>query len=192
MSTTITISFSGAAQFLSRPDAQQRILQAIVDATNLQHQYTIAHIQEERLSASKDNPPLPPSMGILRTITGRLRGSVRASKAVIEGSGVSSAIGSNVKYAAIHEYGGTMQRRVAPGSVRLRATASGELVRGSTGGAVFAKRRMKRVRVVPFEGGRSFSIGIPARAPFRRGIEDVLPDYERGIRRAVQTTIEAG
>ena len=75
---------------------------------------------------------------------------------------------TDVEYAAIHQFGGTINRKGKSGSVRLRTTAAGQLTRGSTGGAVFASRRHKRAIERSYEG-RDYSISIPARPFFPDG-----------------------
>lgn len=69
-------------------------------------------------------------------------------------------IGTNTAYAAIHQLGGTIHRT---GSVQLRTTASGELVRQKSHAnlAVFAKRSHKRKTARAVD----YLIKIPAR-PF--------------------------
>src|SRR5882672_11087002 len=95
------------------PEAQEtlRIMQTLppealagmVKVMDYENLFTIGHIQQAYLQFPSDGPTTP--IG-LRHITGRLYGSIRASRSVIEEQSVSSAIGSNVEYAAIHEFGG--------------------------------------------------------------------------------------
>ena len=67
-------------------------------------------------------------------------------------------IGTNVKYAAIQKYGGTVQHTLKDGTVRLRTKKNGAMR--------FAKASFKgKVRTVSYQGGKQFSTTIPAR-PF--------------------------
>lgn len=68
-------------------------------------------------------------------------------------SGDVVAVGTNVKYAAVHQFGGRMKRKERKVTVRLRTNARGELLRQGAQGplanlAVFAKARHKRVRAM--------------------------------------------
>jgi hypothetical protein len=147
----------------SLSDLRQKILRSIADATDLQHQATIGHIQEKRMSADKFNPPRPPSEGVLRTLTNRLRGSLRASKATISESGVTSAIWTNVKYAGPNEFG-SKPHKILP--------KKGKALKFEFNGNTLYRRSVNHP-------------GTPARAPIRRGIEDRLPQYEKALSRAV-------
>ncbi|MFT0211820.1 phage virion morphogenesis protein [Pseudomonas sp. F1_0610] len=75
-------------------------------------------------------------------------------------------IGTNVPYAAIHQFGGRIQREAKQGTVRLRTDAKGRLLRqkGHSNLAVFAKRSHKRATEREYNA-QAYSIDIPAR-PF--------------------------
>jgi phage gpG-like protein len=105
-------------------------------------------------------------------VTHRLERSVTRTPAVVEGGTVSITIGSLVPYAYWHEFGITYNRTVKPGKVRLRTDRLGNLVRGRTGGAVFARNKHKLARTVPYEGGTTHKVTIPARHAFGFGITD--------------------
>jgi len=97
--------------------------------------------------------------------SGRLAGSITPSW-----DAGSAGIGSNVIYAAIHQLGGDIERQAYSGSVRLRTTATGNLLRQGAKGraknlAVFAKAKHKRTRTVDFTAG-GHTIHIPARPYF--------------------------
>ncbi|WP_420996232.1 phage virion morphogenesis protein [Cupriavidus sp. 30B13] len=81
----------------------------------------------------------------------------------------SAAVGTNVKYAAIHQFGGEITRAAHSGWVRLRTDARGNLVRQGKDGkaahlAVFAKDGHKRARTVRYTSAER-KVKIPAR-PF--------------------------
>lgn len=110
---------------------------------------------------------------ILNRRTGRLRNSMQSTGAVVvstaEGFAVHASIGSNVKsgggavkYAAIHEFGGTILHESRKHTTRLRITKSGRLSRNKSGGARFAKlgERAREIKTrMP-----SMKIEIPKRA----------------------------
>jgi phage gpG-like protein len=149
-------------------------IKTALDATN---EETVGVIQEQYLTG-----PRPEKLGV---ITNRLRRSIRRSAAQIVGESVLSSIGTNVEYAAIHEFGGTIRRVTKPGTVRLRTDARGELQRNSRGGAIFASRKLKRARTVAYQGGQSYQIEIPERSFIRRGLEDQAPAYTARLSAAI-------
>jgi len=175
MSASVNIEFTPEAKAVLKrfETLPQRLLVAIARGMDLANQESIGVIQRDFMSFPKNQPT---TMAGLRVISNRLRGSVRASKAVISGQEVTSTIGSNVKYAAIHEFGGTIKRVLLAGSVQLRTDARGNLLRQGKNGklAVFAKPGHKRTANVPYAGGKRYEITIPARAPFMRGIQKNL------------------
>ncbi|WP_233634266.1 phage virion morphogenesis protein [Burkholderia cepacia] len=76
-------------------------------------------------------------------------------------------VGTNVVYAAIHQFGGTIQRHPMSGYVRLRKDRNGMLLRQADHPhlAVFAKNGHKQVKVVKWTRTQGWTIKIPAR-PF--------------------------
>lgn len=172
----------------SLPSLPQRTLDALGRAMDKENQLTVAHIQRDYLSFPKSQKPVP--LG-LRVQSNRLRASVRASKAVAVGQEITSGIGSNVGYAALHEFGATFTRTSKPGKVRLRTDRKGNLLRNARNGAVFAQRLHTRAREVSYAGGRTYSVTVPERAPVRRGIADRLADYSASLSIAIEQTLNA-
>ncbi|WP_404991335.1 phage virion morphogenesis protein [Cupriavidus pauculus] len=102
--------------------------------------------------------------GKILQASGRLAASIQS-----QADSDSAAVGTNVKYAAIHQLGGEITRAAHSGWVRLRTNARGNLVRQGSKGraahlAVFAKESHKRVKRVRYTTGES-KIQMPAR-PF--------------------------
>lgn len=96
--------------------------------------------------------------------SGRLANSI-----VAQADSDSAAVGTNVRYAAIHQFGGEITRVAHSGWVRLRTDARGNLLRQGTKGraarlAVFAKDSHKRARTVRYTSDGS-KVKVPAR-PF--------------------------
>ncbi|KAF0176439.1 MAG: phage virion morphoproteinis protein [Limisphaerales bacterium] len=179
---------SNARQILAELHGKpRRIMQAIAAALDTQNELTVSHIKEKRLSGKG---PFPASEGRLGVKTNRLRNSLRRSRAVISGSAVDSAIGTNVEYAGIHEFGGLISRKPFSGVVRLRTNADGSLLRNARGGARFAGLRHKRTRDAAFSSA-GHSTTMPARRPIGSGIEDKAPDYSRRISDAIVTAWNA-
>lgn len=162
MQPTVQIQFSPEAQALlaKLQSLPQRALRGIARGMDQANQITIGVIQKDFLSYPKQGPTT--SEG-LRVITNRLRGSIRASKAVISGDTVTAAIGTNVKYAAVHEYGfnGTV---MVGGSIRKRSAIKQFLTK--SGRTTQRKVRVGDVFVAPHQR----KMNLPARSPIRRGI----------------------
>lgn len=185
MSYTIEIQMSGDAIAAARQMKDEPGLgRAVAREMDFQNNLTVAQIVQSHLSFPKHGPTQPSG---LRAQSGILRGSVRASKATSNGGNATSAIGSNVKYAAIHEFGGVIKRTVKASSVRLRTDRRGNLIRRGKNGmlAVFARASHKNAKTVAYAGGKAYEIEIPARAPFGHGIADRADAYGSGISFAV-------
>lgn len=94
--------------------------------------------------------------------SGRLAGSIAQAY-----DATSARVGTNVVYAAIHQFGGTIQRHPMSGYVRLRKGRDGMIMRQADHPhlAVFAKNDHKRVKIVKWTRTQGWTIKIPAR-PF--------------------------
>jgi phage gpG-like protein len=157
------------------------LARALLQVMKNQNQLTVAHIVQRYANFPSDQPT---TMEGLRHISGLLARSYRATDPQITATGISSEIGSNMVYAAIHEYGGIIERMVLAGSVRLRLDVHGNLLRNGNL-AVFAKDEHKRVLNVPYAGGKRYGINIPARAPVQRGIADRISEYGPAMDEAI-------
>ena len=132
MSVSIQIKLSPASQrwLADLPQFAPRALAAAATAMDAQNQLSIGAITTERLSFPKEGPTV--AIG-LRVITNTLRKSIRATPAVVAGNAIVSAIGSNVRYAAIHEFGGRTRPHV------IKAKPGKTLAFSMGGKLVFAK-----------------------------------------------------
>lgn len=182
----LSIELSPAARQIAAamPVLPKRIVTAIAKAIGEQNQYTVAKIQADHLTGKG---PFPPDEHRLGVRTNRLRGSVTASGPDIVGDSIIiSAIGSNVKYAAIHEFGGVIHIAARSVTVKLRTDARGNLVRqmGHPRLAMFAGSTHKRFKSVKSESP-AHDITMPERSPFRTGIRECLPAYGRRVSAAM-------
>jgi phage gpG-like protein len=136
---------------------------AVAAAMDLQNQLTIGYTVKNKLTAA--NPPY------LNVRTGRLRGSLRASRAIVRGKRITSDIGTNVAYAGVHEYGfkGTVQVKAFE-----RQIPPGRFGRNSAGGGT------ERVRA------HSRRVKFKARHMIHDGVEDTLQDYADKISAAIE------
>ncbi len=128
---------------------------AIALAMDIENQLTIRHISQYKLSQKGENT--------LADRSNRLRSSVRASMARVTGTEVESTIASNVKYAAVHEYG------CGPYTIRAR---KGKALRWATPGGVRFARTVRHP-------------GFPARRMFQSGIEERADKYSGAISAAI-------
>lgn len=160
MSFSLTSNAQEILAGLRRFPAQMQ--QGIARAMDQENQFTIRHLSENKLRQRG-----PTTLGV---VTNRLRSSVRAKAARTTGEGVESSIGSNVKYAAIHEFGGkTPPRTIYPR--KKKALAFGGVV----------------VKKVNHPGSK-----IPARAPFSTGIKERSEHYGASISAAIVAAWEGG
>jgi phage gpG-like protein len=193
------------------PDAQAVIAQlesfprrmqtALRKALDLQNKLTVSTTDEKRLSEpyvkkkTMDRNTSPN----LRRITGTLARSLRlddentASEAArIEGDSVVSAIGTNLRYGAVHEFGyqGTVS---VPGHQRTlarRRAFLGEFVPLKRGlsGITGATRRKTVSRVVHhdvFVRPHDRDINLPARMYLSQTIESRIPQYSAALSAAI-------
>jgi phage gpG-like protein len=147
------------------------ILDTIRHEMDQQNHATIDHISEQRMRGN-DGKPFAPELHILGVRSSRLLKSLRASPATMSGARVTSAIGTNVVYAGMHEEGFEGEVTVAPHKRKKFTTQV-----FSAGYMRLGKRKTVRRKV----RGADISVGshkrlmkIPARAPITTGIEERL------------------
>ena len=127
-----------------------------------------AEIQKTRLSGKG---PFAPSLKKLGVDTGRLRQSVRGTAPQINGTTVTTSIGSNVSYAAAHEFGFKGSVNVKRHEVTMKA--------------LFGRKLKSPLRFSRLASKRN--VNIPERRPFRTGIEENIHMVENEITRAITT-----
>jgi phage gpG-like protein len=120
---TITITLPPESQaFIQRfHDMAQELPRAIKRGMDRALPVVAGRIVERRLSGKG---PYPPALHQLGEKTGRLRRSVRAESAVIRGNDVTGAIGSNVIYAPVHEFGNAKMPERAPFRTGIKENAN--------------------------------------------------------------------
>jgi phage gpG-like protein len=168
--TSIQLTTEAQAILRGLKEMPANLATAVAIAMDKTNEETVGHIKEVRLTGKG---PFPSSEGKLGVRTNRLRASLRPSKAVITNGIVQSAIGTNVVYAGVHEFGFQGEEQVA---AHTRQHFSKQVI--------FGKR--KKVRGADINV-RTFTrkMNIPARAPISRGIEECLPNYSQSISDAV-------
>jgi len=187
MSDTIQFTIPRAAtDLIARCRDRAGLLQALRVTMDNQNQLTIGHINKVRMTGTG---PFAPALHKLGVRSGQLRRSVRASQAVVVGEGIASTIGSNVKYAGIHEFGGRIQRRGRQGRVNLidgRFASDAAVLK-----AIKRKRNKPEVRRVLY-GARAYTINMPKRAPIFHGIQDRAGKYSAALGRTAINFIRGG
>lgn len=161
-----------------------RIVTAIASGMDQANQYALSNIQAKHLTG---HGPFPVEEHKLGRVTGLLRDSAWATGAQpISATAVQSGIGSNVKYARIHEVGGRIAHPARQMKLRHRLDARGNLVKqlGNSNLLMFARADHKRVRETTVQG-KAYSIEMPARAPFRTGIDETAPTYKKTISQSI-------
>ena len=157
-----------------------RVMNYIAAAMNQENLRTVSYIQARHLTG---RGPFPVAEHRLGVVTNRLRQSLWASEAQpISGNQVESAIGTNVKYAALHEFGGVIHHASRQMKVRHKLDARGNLVKQLSNEKllVFAKAGAKRVRETTVQT-KAYDTHMPERAPIRTGIAECLPKYKQTI-----------
>lgn len=149
MSATITIEVDPRLREGLRGLKPEVMLGAIARGMTIGAQIIAGLVTEERLTGKGPFPVADHRLGV---VTGRLRQSLRAAPARIEGESVIVSIGSPVEYAAAHEFGFSGDVKV-PAHARL-----GHSVRAHS-------RRVE----------------IAERAPVRTGIREHLPELQESI-----------
>lgn len=181
MSASVSIPLSPQAQKLlaNAQSFPERLLPALVPVLDRENELTTGHIQRRRLTGKG---PFPVSAGRLGVRSNRLRPSVRPSAAVIVGTTIQSAIGTNVKYAGAHEFGfnGTVQVKAHK---RRDITQDRYESRGTRGRLVKTQSGIRQT-----VKAHSMRMNIPKRAPIYNGISDRLQRYRAALSRGVVQT----
>ncbi len=197
MSVEIKITPEAQA-LLQRLENPANALGAAARVMDYENAQTVGHIQRKYLSFSKGGPAQPDG---LRVQTGLLRGSIRASATRVSGGNLISGIGSNVKYAAVHEFGFDGQVQVKS-FARRNPKGDRYLFKGKEISRVAATRfglLKKGTNRVPHTHldysqvkAHARHQHIKARAPIQTGIADCLPRYGAGISAAIVETWRGG
>ena len=179
MSEPIRIELTPEAQaLLTRFNTAHTWLPGVIAiAMKRENEFTVRHIQQERMDGN-NGIPFPVSEHRLGVRTARLRRSIFASDPEVSGKTVRSTIGSNVVYAASHEFGNHDEVTVPSHLRRRKRTVVVEKVdkQGKT------RRTSKRVFGAAFPV-RSYlmRMNIEARAPITTGVLERLPALGKAI-----------
>lgn len=184
----IPISTNAQAVIAQVGGLTPRMLANIAKALDRENQLTIGHVQSDYLTG-----PRPAKLGVR---TNRLRGSINASKAIVQGETVSSIIGTNVAYAGVHEHGFDGPVKVKAHTRRIFRTFTG------TDGGTFdmATGRVKRFKAkkVTLNTGvanvKAFTrhMKMPKRPFLAPAIKGSELAYSTAISRAIEQSWKGG
>ena len=165
-----------------------RVGVAIAKALDLENQLTVGYIDARKLSQR--------GAMTLGVVTNRLRSSMRATPAIVTGNSVESSIGSNVKYAGVHEFGIDKDvtvrgytREISGKKGRGIAVQDFQPIFDSRTGKISRYKKAGKRNVSGEVQVRSFQrhMKLPARAYIRTSLEERAPDYKRSISEAIVT-----
>ncbi|MDR3427852.1 hypothetical protein [Silvimonas sp.] len=170
------------------PKLPAQILGAIVRGMDQANQHAVKIIKRDHLTGDGPFPPSEHRLGRGKgTLGGRLRGSANATPSKpISATQVQSAIGSNVIYAAIHEFGGRIHHETRTMKIRHKLDARGNLVKQLANDhlLVFARAGAKRARTQTVQA-QAHDVTMPERAPFRTGLAESRGQYTTNISRQI-------
>lgn len=178
MSAQIEISSNAAAVLAQVQNFSASLLDRLCPTIDFQNELTIAAIQRDKLSRRG-----PRTLGV---VTDRLRSSIARAPARVAGDTVISAIGSNVVYAGIHEYGydgivkvRAFTRQVDDRSQRVAKVIDMRTGRISKGGKVKAK--LKPEKITESVRAHDRHMVMPERRYIRSTVEQRGPDYSEAV-----------
>lgn len=140
------------------------LAQQSIDRTN---QETIGHIVEKKLSVRG-----PKTLG---RVTSRLARDVNATPATVSGKEVQSSIGTDVEYAAIHEYG-------FKGPVAVRAHQRRQPA------WIFGKPNPKHGELVAVRSHQR-KLDVPARRMIGTGLDEREQDYFDNLQEDLEASL---
>ncbi|HTI72899.1 MAG TPA: hypothetical protein VMF06_23200 [Candidatus Limnocylindria bacterium] len=186
MKADLTVSVPDNIRQLIVSGPRETILGAIKVALDEENDLTLGATQERRLSFPKTQPS---TMEGLRVQSNTLRKSLTRVLATIQGDAVFSAIGSNIKYFGVHEFGfeGTVEVapfvRKRPDRVKL---GDGQVVNLKTAARLgkLTKAGKARKGNEYLEGAKDIKVKahtrevkLPARRMVQRTVEERLSNY---------------
>jgi phage gpG-like protein len=197
MPQDIQIKLSPAAAALVSDATASRVLGAISTEMQKQSLLTIGQASEKRMNFPGDGPT---TLQGLRHRTGHLLRSLRATTTV-SGDEVRTAIGSNLRYFGVHEFGfqGTQQvkahTRKGPARVRLGAGGVVNLAAATKLGLVKKGGTLKKGVGILVGGGlinvraHERKANFPARMMIQKTIAERQQEVETAISNAVEKAL---
>jgi|GEM_PF-5104526 len=184
----ITLSSNAAEIVAALGRFTPAMQQAIAKALDLQNELSIGAMQRNKLSG-----PRPDVLGV---VSNRLRSSIRKSNAVVSEMTAESAIGSNVKYAGVHEFGfdSTVQVSAFSRKVQTRnQTEVGVAQVSLADGRIRRRKTAKRTASgVAFVKAHSRHMKMPKRSFIFSTITEREADYSKAVSAAIESAWPGG
>jgi phage gpG-like protein len=152
------------------PHRAGEALQGIARELDHQNELTIGYAQKNKMSGAG-----PTTLGVR---TNRLRSSLRRSDAIASEGTVTGSIGSNVRYAAVHEYG-------FDGEVSVRS-----FVRRNRRGDLFGLKKKLSAAGISYVKSFTRHMHMPARSFIGSSLLERRDLIERALSRAVVKALE--
>lgn len=166
---TLTVKIVGKEEAIVRLKAMGPAIQDRVDKALLALGYDLReHIVKDKLSGQ-----------VLKRRSGRLSGNIDVSPITVQGTKHTVKVGTNVEYAAIHEYGGTIHHPGGTPYFIIRSTGLARFVRKDN---PYAWR---------LAATRAHLITMPERSFLRSALADMTPEIRERIALAVAEAVKA-
>lgn len=174
---TIGLTNQGQNALAQMQSFPTRLLNKLVKTLDMQNQLTVSTVQQKRLSFPKSGPS---TLEGLRVQSNTLRKSVARVPATLTSDGISSAVkvGTNVRYAAVHEFGFT-------GTVQIKAHVRKKDIKKSFTTFGFKKTTKKVGEQETHVKSHSRHVNFPARRMFQRTLEERRGAYVQAISKDV-------
>lgn len=194
MSTELQITSNARAilaQFKVMPEEIRAGLRSTLDNQNA---HTLRDLSFNRMGHPSNGPVVPNG---LRRISSKAVGSLRYTPAVNDGDGVSSTLGTNLRYVKAHEFGFVGEVPVRAHTRRMFTYGRARLVRFINPRTKERQTTMRRPRrvVKDAQGDREILVrahtmrmNLPARHMIRDTLAARMPDYGAAISRSVEDT----
>lgn len=166
----IQLTSNAAAITATLEEFPEKMARAIVKTMDKENEETVGVIAREKLSQRG-----PTTLGV---VSNRLRLSVRKTSALVSGVDVVSSIGSNVKYAAAHEFGFTGVVQVKAHKRRIIAHD-----RYRKHGRGFIKTQSGIPGTIR---AHSMKMNLPERSYIRSTLQERAPRYTEALSKGIE------
>ncbi len=163
---TFTVTVSTEALLARLKNIPVKMRRALVTAVTRLSVETQRKVMVEKLSGQ-----------VLHVRTGTLRRSINR-EVTEEADGVFAIVGTNVRYAAIHEYGGTILLKPRERTVHFKMNKDGTLKQG------FSKKKEATVSIKTAARSVGTYVNMPERSFLRSTMTEMAPRIRTEIKRA--------
>lgn len=200
MPESVQITFSPGTRELMQRGGHEFVQNAVMRAFDRQNELTIGAAVRERMSFPRGMESTPEG---LRVQTSRLRRSLNRAKAIATADGVLSAIGSNVRYFGVHEYGDHEIHQVKAHNRKLPEKyflSGGQTISVADAGRYGLLNKKGQLRKGLGEKAPTRYVAVrahlrranmPERAMVRKTLESRMPLYELEIAERLQKALNA-